>query len=574
MFSEYASRLLHQSQVRTGVVRCQPAPLFDGRYDDREDIRESLALRQSRGRFGAFLPVESDEEEDVAEYEPDDHAMRSSWRPPLPERRDSENSAAPEDIMFGVPLDKSRVVLHNSGGIQPAIDHSSESIGGLTAHPDRPLPSTIEPVVDKRHDATFGAFYFLSLAMIGSTSMLLWLTTSVPSSLPSDSVYSALHYGMLPVARHSATALLIATAWFWLLCRHVRPVTYVSVTVPPLVVGAFGTYATVNRLYLLGLAMYAATGIWLIGAYRRRASLGRAVSVISLACTVLRRYPQIIAMAASLTALFLTFTAIWLYHFERIFLRSTSTGYHGGWRSIAESYGMGVFFCSVYLWTYGVTQGLLRAAISAIASHWFFHRHEHQTPTEQQVSRAAIRHALCTNFGSICLSSLLAISARIPLLILPRKLSAALSLAGQVFLSAPLLNLGNPLTLSLAAIHAIKLSDAAAESQRLHLLDHSGPWQSYRTAKMYLMAARATTAIALGTVAWVSSDSIYGHVIGIASATIGWTMVGAVESCASTVVDAVFVCFVIDLRDTREGQTHCQDAAQAFGQGIRDGALA
>lgn len=608
MFSEYASRLLNQSQLRLSRHGQQgAAPLFDGRFDDREDIRESLALRQSRGgRFGAFLPVESDDEDgDEEDYDADHHAMRSSWKPPQrspPFERDlrheaigeesvdridvddaqSDHSAAPDDIMFGVPLDRS---IRPPGPQLPESMHDSQGDASPfgAQQEECKIPEVIGevPVSSVQHDRAFAVLYVLSLAIVSATSSYLWLTTEPPRSILYDSIYGVLARSLPRIGRDVLIALAIATAWFWLLCKCVGPLTYATVIGPPLVGFAFGTYTLTSSFHAaVGLTqitamrwtsvlMYIAVGLWLVTAWRRRKATGRAVSIISLACTVLDRHPQLVMVTVGLLGAFLLFSTVWLWNFERIFLRGklvTGAGRTTEWLVTGDSWPLGAFYCLVYLWTYGIMSGVQRSTASAVVSHWYFHRHELPALTPRQVTSAAFGHATSTNFGSSCMSALLVLLTRLPLLVLPRRLSTAVSLLGHVFFAAPIYNLCNPLTLSLAAVHATSLRAAAREADRLHLLDPKGPWQTYRTAKMFLTAARATTAVALGTTAWVaSSGSLYGYVVALASATVGWAVVGAVEGCASTVVDATFVCHAIDLRETREGRTHCQEAARAFG---------
>ena len=616
MFSEYASRMLNQSQLRLSRHQANSAaPLFERRFDEHEDIRESLALRQSRGgRFGAFLPVESDDEEgDEEDYDADHHAMQSSWKPPprsptldarsarKPEAigeesmdevglsdddAESDHSAAPDDIMFGVPLDQSHrprgpqlpdSVLHESTNEPPLYDAQPQ---------ESKIPEVIGevPVVSARHDRAYAVLYTLSLAVLSATSLFLWLTTDAPRSMVYDSVYGVLAHGLPRIGRDLVIALAIAAVWFWLLCKCVGPLTYATVVGPPLFGFAFGTYTLVGSFHdavgatqiramrWTSALMYIAVGLWTLTAWRRRKATGRAVSVISLACTVLDRNPQLVLVTIGLLASFLAFSTIWLWNFERIFLRGklVTTGRTTEWLVKGDSWPLGAFYCIVYLWTYGVMSGVQRATASAVVSHWYFHRHELPALTPRQVTSAALSNATSTNFGSSCMSSLLVLLTRLPLLVLPRRLSTAVSLIGHLFFSAPIYNLCNPLTLSLAAVHAMDLRGAAREADRLHLLDPKGPWQTYRTAKMFLTAARVTTAAALGTTAWVASSrgSLYGYVVALASATVGWAVVGAVEGCASTVVDAAFVCHAIDLRETREGRTHCQEAARAFGTDV------
>ncbi|ORY78625.1 plasma-membrane choline transporter-domain-containing protein [Protomyces lactucae-debilis] len=315
-------------------------------------------------------------------------------------------------------------------------------------------------------------------------------------------------------------------------------------------------------------------GLWLYTVYSRRSAIGRAIGIIKLAFSILEQNMYLLVISFSTLYLFLAFTFIWILQFERLFLRGTMTGISGHrmWILQGDSWPLGAYFIMVYLWTFGVVSGIQRASISAVTSQWYFHRHDQPRTPPKAATEAALWHALSASFGTICASSLFSLLTRLPLLVVPRRIAGTITLAAYMFLSAPLVNLTSPLTLTYAAIFSVNLKTAARIMDAQPRLKPGKHWQPYRTAKMVLSAARATTALGLGLAAWIqaarrsgTNSSLYGYLVGMIAGTIGWTIVGCVEGLVSVLVDACFVSWIVDADNTAAGRTHCQEANTVFG---------
>lgn len=222
--------------------------------------------------------------------------------------------------------------------------------------------------------------------------------------------------------------------------------------------------------------------------------------------------------------------------------------------------------------------------MGAIVSQWYFHRYERtgEQSTKSDIL-AALSHTFSTLIGTVCLSSFISLVCRLPLLILPRSLSFWIQWFFFLIVPGPLLNLVLPLTLTYSSIHSVPLSIAARNSSRLPLDSSRGhPYTSYRMAKMILSATRLATCLSMGIGGWIygarqeilagsasgAMGSLYGYIVGLVAGAVGWVVVGGIEGVAGMIVDACFVCFVIDFEFARRDGMggHCGEAWLAFGE--------
>jgi hypothetical protein len=222
-----------------------------------------------------------------------------------------------------------------------------------------------------------------------------------------------------------------------------------------------------------------------------------------------------------------------------------------------------------------------RATTAATISQWYFHRHSLPPSTPSKaIVLAASSHTFSTLLGTICLSAFISLVCRVPLLILPNRMSRWFQWFFFFIIPGPLFNLVLPLTLTHASIKSVPLVIAARNNSRLRVLDttRGHPFTSYRIAKMILSAARLATALSMGIGGWVygarqeilsgssvgAVGSLYGYLVGLIAGAVGWVVVGGIEGAAAMVVDACFVCFAVDFEGGVDGIGHCREAWQAF----------
>jgi len=392
------------------------------------------------------------------------------------------------------------------------------------------------------HDRPFAVLYALGLAVLLST-MAVWYL-SVETNHPIPGIYNAIISAQPRLLGDTVLAIAVSLLWMLLLLSALRPFLYLLIGAVP---SAFAVLCICARESLRFSLLFPAflCFVWVFVVYRRRRSLSRAVDIIQLACRIYCDCFALLGVAAAVLAVWIAFTAVWIPAFALVFLDPRGL-----------SFPLALFYSFMYLWTWGILSGIQRATTSAVVAHWYFHRHDDNTPSTL-VIQSLFSQTLNTNLGTISFSSLLILLTRLPFLVLHRKLSWILAF----FLPGQTSSLSSPLTLVYSSIKSTPLLTAARATGQLYFLDQSHPFASYRLCKMLLFATRGTTACAMAAAAMISN----GVLVGLVAASIGWIVVGAVEGTIGMIVDATFVCFAIDAQSNNGGYGHCKDAWNAFG---------
>ena len=480
------------------------------------------------------------------------------------------------------------------------------------------MPPTVgeQPVADPvRHDAFWGTLYLISLASLFASFLLVYLHTSTPKNPLGDTVYTTLHASYHLLAVDTVVAVIVSLLWLTLLRSYVRPLVYVILVAVPVILFSFFLYPLIAsfqgkykgssiqdqamRWFSFIPAVLAV--FWSFGVYKGRYSFAKAISILEFACRILASNPGLLLVGFAILSAIITWTWVWTAMFTRVFLGGHLTS--GGRIPFvidASTWWLGIFFILVYLWTLGVLSGIQRAATAATVSQWYFHRLSVPAPTSRDVILAAVTHATTTLFGSICLSTLLALAIRLPFLILPRRLTSLAGLCSYTVLPSTIATLTNPLTLTYAAIHSQPLNTSSRALARLSFESPNNarnptsrnstpftarnsptqtPLHSYTLALLLLRATRFITALAMGFGGWVSTarsltieaaadggsvrGSLYAYVVGLIAAAIGWGVLGAIDGVVAGVVDAVVVCWGSEVG--RGEVRYCREAEGLFG---------
>jgi hypothetical protein len=244
-----------------------------------------------------------------------------------------------------------------------------------------------------------------------------------------------------------------------------------------------------------------------------------------------------------------------------------------------------------------IISGVQRSTTAATVSQWYFHRNQVPAASSREVVSAALGHAMTTIFGTISLSTLLALAIRLPLLVLPQRLANILGMFIYSFIPTPITALTNPLTLTYAAIHSQTLAMSSKGLSQMDFISPQRPTTTltpaalpkhnayspllpYRLAKLILHATRFIMAIALGFAGWVMTarqlkldspdglgvrGSAYAYVVGLIASFIGWGILGAMEGILSGIVDAVVICYGSEKRMATGPGGYCMEAAYLFG---------
>lgn len=480
-------------------------------------------------------------------------------------------------------------------------------------HPPESDSSSAPPTVSQpaeeppRHDSFWGSLYLISLAALFSSFFLVYLHTTVPSfKRPlGDTIYTTLHASYSLLATDTLVAVIVSLLWLAVLRSYVRPLVYAILVAVPVILFSFSLYPFISSfqgqwrgasiqdkaMRWFSIIPGALAVIWTYTAYRDRHSFGKAISILEFSCRILAANPGLLALGFATLIGVITWTWIWMAMFTRVFLGGHLSNAKDFFVLNASTWWLGMFFVLVYLWTLGVGSGIQRATTAATVSQWYFHRLTVPAPTSRQVILAAFNHSTSTLFGTICLSTLVALLIRLPFLILPRRIIALASLCTYTIIPSPIATLTNPLTLTYSAIHSQPLVTSSKALTRLSFLSPNTPGSApfrtrnatsgtllpYTLSLLLLRATRVITSLALGFGAWVNTarllviseesgarGSLYAYVVGLIAGAIGWGVLGAIDGVLTGVVDAAVVCWASEVG--RGEVRYCREAEYLFGE--------
>lgn len=564
-----------------------------------DDLTESAELDQSLGtnprmseiRLEDTMRTDADDEppEDLMEDPPSIQQLRQGY---------AESDISAED-------DRERLLRARSQVIErdPAADIA------------RPLT---EPT---KHDVFFGHLYLLVLAAMFTTWFVIFLHTDAPSTNRplGDTIYTTLHGSFHLLGIYTLVSIFVGLLWLAALRAYVRQLVFGVLIAVPVILYSFSLYPFIssfrgrwhgssaqdNVMRWSSLLPFIMASLWVIAVIRGRLAMQKAVSIVEFATKILAANPALLVVGFVTLGSIIGFTWVWLSMFTRVFL--------GGHRVSsallrfaidASTWWIGIYFILVYLWTISMMFALQRTVTSATVSQWYFHRLAVPAPTSQTIVKAAVTHSLTILFGTSALFTALSLLVRLPLLVLPRRLTMLLGVAMYSLIPSPIATLINPLTLTYASIHSQPLAVSSRGLSQLHFLApndattslhpntfnrqpnrdgwsaDASPLLPYRLAKLLLHATRFIMSLALGFGGWVSTarslrlvgtdgvrGSLYAYVVGLIAGAIGWGILGAMEGVLACIVDAVVVCWSSEVGSSGKGEVrYCREAGELFGR--------
>ncbi|CAK1362021.1 Choline transporter-like protein ctl1 [Cercospora beticola] len=479
--------------------------------------------------------------------------------------------------------------------------------------PDRESvpPTVILPAQEPpKHDAFWANLFQISFCTMFAVFVLIWFQTSTPKNSLGDTIYTALRGSTSMLVWDTLIAIVVALIWLSLLRNHVRPLVYILIIAVPVILFAFALYPFISsfrgswngnsiqdKAMRWGSFVPAIVGFfWTWSVIKNRHSLHSSINVLEFSTKIIAASPFLVVLGFVALGVVVVFSWTWMLMFERIFLSGHFTGAKK-WVINANSWWLGAYFILQYLWSLGVIAGLQRATTAAVVSQWYFHRLAVPQPTSQEVVKASFLHATGALFGTTCLSTFLSLLVRLPLIILPGRLSGVLNMAAYWIMPSSLATLTNPLTLTYAAIHSQPLGIAARGLNHLNFISHTNPSNTlgtrnfnpshsgsalmpYRLAKLLLQATRWIMSFALGFGGWVRAahsiqiqgaasgfrGSLYAYIVGMIAGTIGFAVLGCIENIVGGVIDATMVCWASETAGGRGEARFCREAEELFGK--------
>ncbi|ROW03960.1 hypothetical protein VSDG_01061 [Cytospora chrysosperma] len=464
-----------------------------------------------------------------------------------------------------------------------------------------------------KHDAFFAWVYLIALASMLATFILVWLHTSAPSGKKplGDTIYTVLRSSFHLLAVDTLVAIIVSLVWLTALRYFVRPLVALILIAVPITMLSFSIYPFVSSFkgekhgstpqdvvmrWASTVPGFFAV-VWVYMVWKGRHALSSSIAILEFSSRILAANSALVLVGMGALGLIVCWTWIWLAMFTRVFLGGSYSGTFSRYIIQASSWWLGVYFILMYLWTLSMISGVQRGTTAATVSQWYFHRNAVPAVASSEVVAAALNHAVTTIFGTISLSTLLALVVRMPLLVLHRRISSIITAFFYTFIPTSIVAMTNPLTLTYAAIHSQPLVDSARGLSQMHFLGpqaptttltpnsfrHRGtaPLLPYRLAKLLLQATKFLMATALGFAGWVMTarqlrvavpdgnpglkGSAYAYVVGLVASFIGWGVLGAMEGILSSIVDAVVICYGSETKMVAGGGGYCMEAAQLFG---------
>ena len=471
----------------------------------------------------------------------------------------------------------------------------------------------------QNHDSFWSTLFLINMIAMIATFFLVLLHTYAPTrnSLLGDTIYTTMQKSFHLLAVDTVVAIVVALVWLAALRSFVRPLVLLILGAVPIIALAFSLYPFISSfkasraeptlqdkaMRWLSFLPAVFSTVWVYTIYKGRHSLDRAIDLLEFATRILTACPTLVMVGFLTLGIVVSWTWIWMMMFTRIFLGGHAvTGSKQLFIINTGTWWLGAYFILTYLWSLGVISGLQRATNAAATSQWYFYRNAAPSPSPISVVHAAFTHASTKILGTICLSTLLSLAIRLPLLILPGRISSYVSLCFYSLIPTSIATLTNPLTLTYAAVHSQPLTVSARGLSELTFVapTSAAPTTTltprafsknypnnqgtpslvaYRLAKLLLHTTRLATSLAFGFGGWVSTakmlpvesisggggvrGSLYAYVVGLVAGAIGWTVLGAMEGVLSGVLDAVVVCWGSEMQSHGFGQARfCREAGE------------
>ncbi|KAG1106790.1 hypothetical protein G6F42_016611 [Rhizopus arrhizus] len=226
-----------------------------------------------------------------------------------------------------------------------------------------------------------------------------------------------------------ATALLIGTIWLYILRTFTKTFVWGTVGCVPMTLTVMFIWTLVeslqNNFVYEGEKQHSAkdTGLTIMSfiplilnvlyikvIFNNKHRINQTVSVIELACDVVRFNPGIILVSFVLLATFIVFSIVWIAFFNRLWL----IGHLGDKSSMAGAiwvvnnyvYSLAAFYVFIFMWTAKLLVYMERFALSAITAQWYFHRNDLSTSNSNPPWKSALIKASTTSFGTLAFGSL------------------------------------------------------------------------------------------------------------------------------------------------------------------------
>ncbi|CAE6465611.1 hypothetical protein ACGC1H_002556 [Rhizoctonia solani] len=337
--------------------------------------------------------------------------------------------------------------------------------------------------------------------------------------------------------------------------------------------------------------------------YNRYKQLLRGISAISLSSSLVLDYPPLLGLSVALLVAALVLSIPFLALMFRLLLVGTfeRNGLDYTWKVKGWAWWMAVLVCIVWMWSWAVVRGVMRASVAAVVASWYhspLNTPPPPLPEATDTIRLAVLRASGPALGSICASALIltlsrastlflrtlrrittpAVLARAPIPLPPEAKTFVIGILisfGQAEVIAALLGWlarygGGSDVQVLVGVSGDSVWGCARHVPRLVGTRMSGTSKRLGREYRLLSNVQLATAIALGVLASIGAYIFAAHALGdptyapLAAALVGAGTTASVRFCVGIVddaADALFMCYCLDYE---AGATPRTDVKEAF----------
>ncbi|KAJ1307971.1 hypothetical protein OPQ81_002048 [Rhizoctonia solani] len=337
--------------------------------------------------------------------------------------------------------------------------------------------------------------------------------------------------------------------------------------------------------------------------YNRYKQLLRGISAISLSSSLVLNYPPLLGLSIALLVAALVLSIPFLALIFRLLLVGTfqRKGLDYTWKVKEWAWWMAVLVCIVWIWSWAVVRGMMRASVAAVIANWYHsppNSPPPPLPEATDTTRLAVLRASGPALGSICASALILTLSQASTLFLRtiRRITTPAVLArapiplppeAKTFVIGMLISMGQAEVIG-AIIGWLARYGGGADVQVLVGVSGEGFMACARRVPSLIGARKSggnrrsgreyrllsniqlVTAIAFGVFASIGAYIFAAHTLGdptyapLAAALVGAGTTASVRFCIGIVddaTDALFMCYCLDYE---AGGTPRKDVKEAF----------
>ncbi|KAJ5595840.1 hypothetical protein N7450_002298 [Penicillium hetheringtonii] len=598
-------------------VSAQPAPLFYGTPDEfreeddeterEREIADFYALQRSRRNFGdSNLKDSSELDESIDSAEADGgntsydnrpgngKGIKSSWRGEkgMPTTHHSRIETVPENMEHSSgSYMETRDGKTGGNLVDIGLEDSFRPDRSGDQSPSNAVTGADPPIQRFREQPSLNeGFSDFAAASLFATSFLVYLHTSTPSGDKSkwgDTIYFTVHKSFFLLGVYTLVAIFVSLIWLALLRSYVRLLVHVIIVAVPVILYSFSLYPFISsfkgtwhgtsiqdKVMRWGsIVPFLMASLWTYNVLRGRRSIGKAIGVLEFSCRILAANPELLALGLGVLICVVSWTWIWMLMFTRVFL--------GGHLAGPKS-----FIIDVGSWWLGV---YFRVVLSLV--NWSDCRNStlcHSSDCEPVVlpsssQPSTVFKADCSGGNCPChfnsfryhlpitlgwpTRPTASHSATIPSLITPQPFCLLTNtdtnrLPNQPFVSHIRGDSFAAVGHLFRGLSQMAILAPSAASTSLH------PGLSHvpRDLRPLGFGGWVTTArsLTMSSTGGTIKGSLYAYVVGLIAGTIGWSILGSIESVIADIVDALVICWASEVGIYGREARYCPDAGWLF----------